>query len=90
MTEKGEHDQKIYTDERQPLNLTKNINFGHIHTLRFVVLMILFHIFNVGHIYPYFGQVWRLMFSVNFRSCSIVKVPGCEFFGHILANFWSY
>ena len=73
MTEKGEHDQKIYTDERQPLNLTKNINFGHIHTLRFVVLMILFHIFNFGHIHQYFGHVHQIR-SYSFGDLDLVML----------------
>ena len=44
MTKIGEHDQKFHINERQPSNFTENINFGPIHTLRFVVFMILFHI----------------------------------------------
>ena len=60
------------------------VNFGHIHMLRFVVLMISFDIHNFGHIHPYFGQVRRLMFVVvNFLSSSNVKVHRCEFFSVI-------
>ena len=41
MTKKFEHDQKIYTDDHYPLNLTKNIiYFGQIHLFMFVILMI--------------------------------------------------
>ena len=85
-----EHDRKhnkyYHNDEHKRVNI-----FGQIHTFMFVVVVIFILFSTFGQIYPYFGQVQRLMFvGEKFWSCSNINLRWCKKFSvKVLTNFWS-